>query len=207
MICEACEEKFEYLPAQVCVSCGTPLLPGIKLCHACKLDPAPFCGFVALVYYQGLARDCIHALKYKGNLGLGFVLAERMLLKAQAWGADVDCVVPVPLSAEKRLERGYNQAGALAKPLAAFLGLPYYPRAMDRGRESLSQVNLDLRSRFENVRGVFKAHTHSVRGRRVLLVDDVFTTGATSRSATMALLDAGADSVYVCTFAKTPARY
>ena len=143
-------------------------------------------------FHQDPLRKVIHRLKYKGELGQGDALAD-LLMEAVAGGdINVELIIPVPLARRRERERGYNQAGLLARPLAYALGLPYRPKALRRVREMDSQVGKSLGERRKNVSGAFAARQKTVAGQRVLLVDDVLTTGATLDAAAEALKMAGA---------------
>ncbi|MDZ4158176.1 MAG: phosphoribosyltransferase family protein [Anaerolineaceae bacterium] len=133
---------------------------------------------------------------------MGEALAQhlRALLYQHRWR--VDLVIPVPLSTQRLRERGYNQAGLLAFPLAIACRLTYSPYSLQRVHETRSQVGLNEKERLHNVRGAFRANPHKVRGRTALIVDDVATTGATIESCASALLEAGAVSVYGITLAR-----
>lgn len=146
-------------------------------------------------YHQDPVRKAIHTLKYRGNLALGDALAVHLLEVVRQDRLEIEVVVPVPLARQRQRERGYNQAALLARPLAGALGAAYRPDGLIRVRETPSQVGRSLASRRENVADAFSARESRVAGRRVLLVDDVLTTGATLDAAANALKQAGA--VYV----------
>jgi len=114
----------------------------------------------------------------------------------------VDLVVPVPLGKERTKERGYNQVGLVAMPLALINHWRYSPRALVRTRETRSQVGLSIAERRENVSGAFLGNPALILRSNVLLLDDVATTGATLSSCSAALMDAGANSVYALTIAR-----
>jgi ComF family protein len=135
-------------------------------------------------------------------MALGDSLAAYMLPALEETGWRADLVLPVPLSKPRRRERGYNQAGLIARPLALALGLPYVPKALARCRDTRSQVGLSREQRRQNVNGVFQAGSEQVRDRRVLLIDDVATTGSTLSAAAGALLASGASQVYAFTAAR-----
>lgn len=122
------------------------------------------------------------------------------LLEKQNW--QVDVVLPVPLSHRRLRQRGYNQAGLLAFPLAAAFRLPYIPGALTRVRDTLSQVGLNEKQRIHNVREAFTAKPQRIRGKKILIIDDIATTGATIDSCASALLAAGARSVCAMTLAR-----
>ncbi len=121
-------------------------------------------------------------------------------LEEASWA--VDLVIPVPLSPGRSVERGYNQAALLARPLALFTGLDYRPKGLVRCRETRSQVGLSLSERRLNVAGAFQANPSMVSGRSVLSVDDVTTSGTTLQACAEALLAAGAKNVFALTLAR-----
>jgi ComF family protein len=120
----------------------------------------------------------------------------------QSLGWTVDLVLPIPLGRKRMHERGYNQADLLARPFALATGLSYSSRSVWRERETASQVGLGAAQRLENVAGAFKADPKQVSGRRVLMIDDVATTGATISACASALLAAGALDVWGLTLAR-----
>jgi ComF family protein len=130
-------------------------------------------------------------------------LAELMAAAAGAYGGLVDAVVPVPLHRRRLAERGFNQAVVIARPLARALGVPLVVGRLVRVRPTRPQVGLDAEARERNVRGAFRVR-RAVSG-RVLLVDDVWTTGATLAEAARVLVDGGAD-VRTLTLARAPGR-
>lgn len=199
-----------------CLLCRTPLEAVGRedaLCPACgavvsvHLRPAaaqPGLAWVrAACRYEGAAKHCVLRLKYDAQLGLAEPMARRMLAAAAAaptWAADA--VVPVPLHAVRARERTFNHAEALATTVGRGLGLPVLAGALTRARPTTPQHRLDARRRRRNVAGAFTVRRPAaVRGRRLLLVDDVLTTGATARACAQALTAAGAADVGLLTFA------
>jgi ComF family protein len=120
--------------------------------------------------------------------------------KSLEWHADI--LLPVPLGKSRLKERGYNQVALVARPLAYQVGLDYYPSALWKARETRSQVGLTISQRRENVHGAYQADVHTVKGKSVVLMDDVATTGSTILACTAALLSAGAKEVYAITIAR-----
>jgi ComF family protein len=152
--------------------------------------------------FEGPIRQALHQLKYRRNVALGDALAQDFAEYVGTLGWPVDLVVPVPLGKERMKERGYNQVGLVAMPLAVFNHWRYTPRALARSRDTMSQVGLTAAERKENVSGAFQADAALVSGTSVLLIDDVATTGATLSASADALLDAGARSIYALTLAR-----
>jgi competence protein ComFC len=152
--------------------------------------------------YEGPLRNAVHGLKYKRNIGLAESLSTHLVEIYKTLGWKIDLVVPVPLSNRRRLERGYNQANLLAYPMALTCQLPYSNHAMNRVRETRSQVGLTTGERQLNVKDAFTADPTIVRGKSVLVIDDVATTGATQQACASALMGAGASTVYGLTLAR-----
>jgi ComF family protein len=147
--------------------------------------------------YEGLIRSAIQAFKYEGLTRLDHFLARALVHPLSSRPLSVDLVVPVPLSAQRHGSRGFNQAEVLARPLAAATGWTLDAGLMVRARDTRPQVELPHRARRSNVQGAFSVtNPDAVAGRRVLLVDDVCTTGATLEACAVPLLDAGAAGVW-----------
>ena len=195
-LCADCQEKIQYLTGKRCANCGELLKSGRELCADCQSSPPPFRAMRNLAVYEGVMRDCIHALKYDGNQGLGEFFCDSLAALVAEAGWALDLVMPVPLSPGRIAERGYNQAACIAKPLAARLGIRYHPFGIERTRDTPSQVGLSGMARRLNVAGAFKALPGVVAGKVVLIVDDVVTTGSTMEACAQALLDAGAKGVF-----------
>ncbi len=156
---------------------------------------------------QKWLRQAILRLKYHRDLGLGELLAGllKQLLDEQDW--QLDLVIPVPLSPAKLSERGYNQVDLFARPLAWSLGLPYADQVLQRTREETSQVRLSAEARRVNVNRAFMVNTPEVLySKRILLVDDVATTGSTANACAQSLLESGTGSVHVCTLTRSLLR-
>lgn len=145
--------------------------------------------------HSGWVRAAVHGLKYNGVRGLADMLSERLWQALQHAHWQVDTVVPVPMHANRMTLRGYNQAALLAQALADRAALPYRPDVLQREQDTRSQVGLGRAERLTNVQGAFKAVV-PLPEQTVLLVDDVFTTGATLVGCAHTLLEAGVRAVY-----------
>jgi ComF family protein len=177
----------------------------VAACDTCRRYPRDFDQARSLFVYEGPVREAVHALKYHGCRAVarpfGLLLAEHLC------GADagVDCVVPVPLHPGRLVTRGFNQAELLARPVARRLGVPCLARALCRAHQEQSQTGLQAGARRANVEQAFRPGSAAVRG-RVLLVDDVFSTGATAAACARALRSCGAQQVRVLTLARAVLR-
>lgn len=199
--CPDCRQQVQIVPEPICQTCGLPLShPG--QCPSCKEQAPPYEMMRSWLIFEGSIRHALHTLKYRRNMALGDTLARPLAEYVGKLGWPVDLVVPVPLGKERAKERGYNQVGLLAMPLAAVHHWRYASRALARSRETKSQVGLTVAERKENVSGAFRADAALVSGATVLLMDDVATTGATLSACTTALVNVGVKSVYALTLAR-----
>ncbi len=186
-----------------CAACDDVLGPGAAgFCDACAplLEPAPGELPRAALLYGGPLADALRRFKYGGRSELASVLAPLLLDEASAVARDVSAVVPVPLHARRERERGFNQSALLARPIARMFGLPFAPGALRRVRHTPPQASLDMKRRLSNVRAAFRAVGPAPK--RVLLIDDVRTTGSTLAECARALRAGGAARVYSLVLAR-----
>jgi ComF family protein len=157
--------------------------------------------------FDSPVQNALHTLKYRRNIGLGesFALQMATFVHSLRWEADV--LIPVPLGRKRLKERGYNQVALVARPLAYEVGLDYRPAALWKARETPSQVGLTISQRRENVHGAYQADSKSVKGKSVILMDDVATTGSTISACTEALLSAEAAQVSIITIARAVSHH
>jgi ComF family protein len=153
-------------------------------------------------YFERPLREAMHRLKYRGQTALAVPLGKEMAAYWLRNGVPVQVIVPVPLHAARLRQRGHNQASLLARELARLTGLELDEQALIRARATASQVGLSASERRGNVRGAFRCRDGVLSGRRVLLVDDIFTTGATLQAAATALYEGGAGAVQGLTLAR-----
>lgn len=205
-ICADCEAAFAR-PVPRCRRCAIGVPPGVAVCGACLREPPAFDAAFAAVDYAYPWDGLIGALKFRQGLDLAAPLARRLLQALPADAPPAELVVPVPLSRERLAERGYNQAWELARRMAAARGLPAQARLLLRLRDTAHQLRLPEAERAANVHAAFAVEPREaarLAGRRVALVDDVMTTGATAAEIARELKRAGAASVQVWTVARTP---
>lgn len=204
--CPRCAQAVEPVPLPQCACCGRPQPHATPRCAACRGEPVhPLRLSRAAALHTHPLREAIHALKYEQQPELAAPLARYLVavFALSPWdglAAAIDAVTPVPLHAQRLEERGYNQSALLAAAFCAAMGLAFEPGWLARCRETRQQVGLDAAQRRANVAGAFAA-TPAVAGRTLLLIDDVFTTGATLRACAAAALDQGAKAVYGLTLA------
>ena len=155
--------------------------------------------------YEGSLRQHILGLKYHGRRGLarlfGMLLAE--LVQKEYAGTRIDALVPVPMYAKKQKERGYNQVMLISREAANILRIPVIEDAIIRSKETKLQAGLHRRERFANLCDAIVAGKADLGGKHLLLVDDIFTTGATASACSFVLKKAGAEKIYVVTCAAT----
>lgn len=207
-LCSHCWPKLRFIERPWCEVLGTPFSyemgDGILSADALA-NPPPFARARSAVAYSGVARQMVHNLKFADRTELAPWMARWMMRTGSELVADADVIVPVPLHRRRFLWRRFNQSAELARAVGLLSGKPFAPQALVRIRATRSQVGLGAREREDNVRGAFRVPAGEeivIRGRRVLLVDDVFTTGVTVSAATKALKRAGASAVDVLTFAR-----
>ena len=200
--CRACQDQVLKLQNQICPRCGS-FEPHGLLCKDCQNNSVPFEACRCWGQYGGPLREAIHRLKYQNDVGLAEALSGHLIELFSGSGWEIDLITAVPLGLKRRKQRGYNQSSLLALPLALAVNVPFKPRAIDRARETASQVGLSASLRQENVCGAFVARSLLVKDKVVLIIDDVTTTGSTLSSCAQSLLDGGAKQVYCLTLAKS----
>lgn len=199
LLCPTCLESMQPMTLPMCAHCGLPLAPQ-NLCSACQIYQLRLSGLRAVNTYQGSLRSCVHALKYAGQTRLAEPLGHLLAEAYQSYGMTADVLVPVPLHPERQQQRGYNHAALLARVCAAHIGTPYLPNIIMRRRSTLAQVGLSGRERRQNVQDAFACASpqavNLIAGRKILIIDDVCTTGATLEACAAPLFAVGAREVW-----------
>jgi len=195
LLCDSCINSMPIMHQPVCPLCGHPFNKPGPICGRCQENPPPLNQIRAAVLFEGIVPNLIHQLKYNGMFALAEPLAGVMASSWHHWQQPVDMVVPIPLHPQRERSRGYNQSERLARHLCRMLELPQEQHALKRIRNTPPQIELIAEDRAANVTGAFVAERLSVKGRKILLIDDVCTTGSTLSEAAKALLEAGAASV------------
>jgi ComF family protein len=197
LICSLCRVRWQPVPHPVCPRCGQPSLKELD-CRLCQEWPQGLVRVRSAVWLDGSARKAVHRLKYEGWSRAAEAMAVAMRqLEPLTHGVSL---IPVPLGTRRLRARGYNQSERIAAALGRCIGAPVRSELLRRGRETPTQTALTPEARHANVAGAFQAG--KVRGLHLILVDDVFTTGATLAAAGAALVEAGAARVEAVTFAR-----
>ena len=210
--CEACEGALVGNESIICTQCQVTL-PRVESDSGAKAAvSAKFVGYrevkgiVSFLAFtkRGKVQNLLHALKYKNKPEVGVLLGKMMAQELVEKGGFpvADLIVSVPLHKKRRRERGYNQSDAFAEGLSEITGIPWSGNVLARVRYTKSQTGKTKVERQENVKDIFEApESQQIRGKRIILVDDVLTTGATLESCLKVLLQAGSDDIYVMTIA------
>ncbi len=204
-ICPACRGDIAWIQPPWCPRCGRPYSPGNSshLCAACAKGENIFDWGRSLALYQGMWAQALHRFKYRGEVGLADPLG-RMAAGVDFGGQNFEAVIPVPLHVSRLRERGFNQALLIGEGLGKKHKVKVLRRAIQRVRNTPPQVSLGPSDRKRNVRKAFAVvQPEKIRGKNLLLVDDVFTTGSTVNECARILKKAGAEKVLVLTLART----
>jgi ComF family protein len=200
--------KVAFLEAPVCDGCGLPfdydMGPGVR-CAACEARPRAFDRARAACLYDDASRDLILQFKHADRVDLARLFSLWLGRAAAELIGEADAVVPVPMHPLRLIRRRYNQAAEMARPLARRARLSYWPGALARGRAGESQAGKSGSGRRRNVAGAYICPQHwaaRVAGKRILLIDDVLTTGATAEACARALRKAGAQAVDLAVIAR-----
>lgn len=218
-LCAECIEQINPITPPFCRKCGG--VPGTKsagpsfppfeggtkggMCADCQAREYHFEVSRSAAIYEGVLRDAVHQLKYMNHIGIAEPLAEIMARALpDANLPRVDVAIPIPIHASRLLRRGFNQSEELARLFCKRVDLPLENGVLRKSKKTKRQMELPFDLRVSNVQGSFRAsHEERIRGKRVLLIDDVFTTGSTLDEAAKVLLQAGAASVSAYTLSKS----
>ncbi len=202
--CPTCFENTKLILNPICQICGDRLYHGKDVvCDRCRNQAVAFTAIRSWAEYSDPLQSAIHRLKYRNDRGLAEVLSQPMVNQLDRYHWLIDLILPVPLDEARRKARGYNQAALLARPISWRTGIPISENSLFRSRRTRPQVGLSISDRTENVAGAFKAESKSISEKKLLIVDDVITTGATINACAQALIKAGAAQVFGLTLARS----
>ena len=204
-LCDDCRKKLLFFSSDCCKTCGGELDGVLGCCSKCmKEGERPFIEAASVFAYSGFGKEIILKYKSKGAISFsrifGRMAVKRIIENYPHW--DFDIIVPVPLHWTRKFTRTYNQSELPAQFMSIALGKPCIGRALKRIKRTKNQKFLSGKERHRNLKDAFKADPKYVKNKKILLIDDVFTTGATLSCAAEELLNSGAEYVYVLSFAR-----
>ena len=200
-LCDSCIGTLPQLQTPFCDRCGLPIPENI-ICPDCKNLPLTIDGIRSVYHHEGLAREAVHSLKYKNMKTLANPLAALMANYLADNPFEIDTLVAAPMHAKRLRTRGYNQPELLARELSHLTGLYFAKDSLIRTKYTTSQVSLTADDRRNNVDGAFECKDRFFQDKKVLLIDDVCTTGATLNACAIALKKGGAASVWGLTLSR-----
>ncbi len=214
-LCDDCIENFKWSIGDTCEICGKPLSQTkderrSKFCYDCKGTGHHFDRGYSCFGYGTREKEPIIALKYHSSAyvakPLGDIAYDRIMQIVREKDGEIffDCIIPIPLHPKRQALRGYNQAELIGRRLAELMGIPQLTDVLLRVKETQKMKALDSLNRFANIEGAFavsKKGRQKLQGKRVLILDDIYTTGATADEAARTLKEAGATRVYLLTLA------
>ena len=198
-ICTECERKLVYIFEPKCKKCGKELEDDRReYCNDCAIKKHYFKAGIAAFKYNGMISKSIYKFKYHNRrtyaVFYGEAISKVYGSNIRKWNADV--IIPVPIHYKRRVKRGYNQASLIGKELSRHLGIPMDEKYLFRVSNTRPMKELDKTNRKKNVEKAFKIYKNVVKYKKIILVDDIYTTGSTIDACAKALLEAGAAEVY-----------
>ncbi len=204
-VCSECRDKLSFIGKDRCPVCGKPAYQDnlLKRCSYCKNKSFYFKKAISPLEYTGLLRKVIYRFKYEAKPYLYKSFGEFMIASLKQESIEnIDLIVPVPLHRSRKAERGYNQAELLARYLSSKLNIALDSKNLIRTKATKIQNKLLRHEREENIKDAFRVKASGVfKDKRILLVDDIFTTGATVNECARVLMECGANEIYVITIA------
>lgn len=204
--CDECRKLIRFIQGRTCEKCGIPIGDlKYNICPNCQKEDFSFEKVFPVFYYEGVVRKGIHLFKYRGFYQNALTFSNLMADKIKCFNVKIDLIVPVPISYERYLDRGYNHSYLLANNISKVLKVPLLD-VLKRTQITKSFYNLSREERKKEIKGKIALKNNYrdiLNGKVVLLVDDIFTTGATAQECSKVLLKSGAKRVYVSVLAIT----
>ncbi|UCG34941.1 MAG: ComF family protein [Candidatus Omnitrophota bacterium] len=205
-LCPECQDKVEYLFPPLCRLCSRPLsYKNSYLCSGCIGKKSPFKRVISITAYKEPMTKLLHLFKYKNYDYLGRFLSHLMIQHIERIGLDLSCyqaIIPVPLHPFRRKERGYNQTELLAKQIANHFQIPLRNDIIYQKKDKTSQTKLKKEQREKAMQGVFIAK-ESLKGKNIVLIDDILTTGSTLKECALTLKKRNTKDIIAITLSKT----
>ncbi len=197
--CKKCSDKIKIVGKSSCMRCGKPLTDETQeYCKDCIRYSHEFIGHKGVYIYSGAMKPTMYKFKYSNRRCYGKTFARQAILSYGEWlkSLGIEMIIPVPMYEKKQRRRGYNQANVFAKALSKETGIPTNDRIVRRIRNTAPMKELNNTERVKNLRTAFKLSETGVQFRKVLLVDDIYTTGSTMDAVAQVLKAGGIESVY-----------
>jgi len=204
-LCDICLEKIRKIPPPYCPKCGRHVRTKDSTCHECAQKKSHLERAWSSCDYKDTIKESIHLFKYNGYVGLLDVFTDILsdFIKQNRIGEGIDLLVPVPIYSTKKRERTFNHAELLARSLSRHMFAPVDTKNLKKIKWTSSQSELDKGKRLKNVKDAFLAvDKKALSGKNVMIVDDVFTTGATINECAKTLLESGANKIFSLTLAR-----
>ncbi|ABR46948.1 phosphoribosyltransferase [Alkaliphilus metalliredigens QYMF] len=204
-LCDTCYGEIDFFPEHCCHQCGKILsmTEAVGLCQACESKPPSFERAIAVFQYQGHIKRLIFRFKYEHEPYLSRIMGQMLADSYEKEALEVGLIIPVPLHYKRQKQRGFNQAELLAKYMSQQVKQPYDPDVLIRSQETIIMHHLTRQQREENVKQAFMVKNPGlIVNQKLLLIDDIVTTGATLKACSRVLLEAGAQSVTALTLAR-----
>lgn len=202
MLCPACRKTYPPIKEPVCMKCGKRLETELEeYCFDCEKKEFTFHRNCSIYPYEERIRDAMHNLKYKNAKRNGEFFGIEMARQLGEWilSLEVETLIPIPLHKKRQRLRGYNQSEVIARALSRQLGIPVVGDVLIRQEDTKPQKELSQKERKINVKNAFKISKNDIQYGKVLLIDDIYTTGATLEAAAQVLRKSGVDDVYCAT--------
>ncbi len=199
LACRKCQTLPEYIGEPACFKCGKPLQDErAEYCYDCGRKDLAYAQGKALWAYKGPVKDSLYRFKYQNRREYAVYYSRELARVHGGWirRCGISAVVPIPLSRKRLRQRGFNQAGLVARKLGEEMGLPVFPNLLLRVRDTRAQKELNEEERKNNLKRAFKTSANKVQLDHILLIDDIYTTGSTMDEAAKELKRAGAKEVY-----------
>ena len=202
-VCPECVKKLITIKGPVCEKCGRPLNEGKFLCDDCLVGNFSFDGGKSIFTYSSVS-DSIYRLKYMNRAAYAKTYGKLMAKEAKDWFEWIkpDALVPVPLHKKRLIKRGYNQAKELADAISEHVGIPVADYLVKRSKNTVPQKLVDKKGRQINMKKAFIVEENVVSFKRIVLIDDIFTTGSTIDSLARELKNAGVKEVFFLTISR-----
>ena len=197
--CRRCAKEIRFACEPVCKVCGKVIADeNGELCKDCRKKKHTFTQSKGVYVYEGKIKAMMYRFKYGNRRCYGHIFARDIIRLHGAWieRCGIDAIVPVPMYKKKQRRRGYNQAEVIARALSKEIGIPMYPDIVCRNRSTVPMKGLNDTQRQKNLKNAFNFNEKGILLRRVLIIDDIYTTGATLDEVAKALLKGGVEEVY-----------